>query len=250
MLVAVDPDPISQGTLEDVLPSLLYSLHSVDPGWRVAVTSTALGDLAKTGYLAPTGADGGRWLSDEDLESPTIDWGQFPDAAPHGAIGATYLTATSDLYGFRRPEATLHFMIMSATDATPSSVITFADWATWVAEQGVVVSAATDDSDLAPVVAESGGVSTAPYGDFVWARTVGLIPAGAPLSYPLSRLPILGTVVVSVETPDGSRFEFFEAVGDPPVGDWEYIQSANAVAFLGYLPETGAIVLVQFEPAG
>ena len=252
VLVAVNPDPTSQETLEEeVLPALVNGLRgSVDPAWRVGITSTALGDLNATAVLAPTGADGDRWLSSEDVEHLTVDWTDFPDTAPYGSTGATYLTATGEQEGFRQPDATLFLVLLGGLDETPEAIVAFDDWAAWVADEDAVVSAVTEpESDLAGVVAASGGVSVDPLGDHAsWAASVGLLPAGAPLSYALTRLPVEGTVTVRVQTPDGPTFEFMEAVGDPSTGDWIYLAGANAIAFTAYLPETGATVILTYEP--
>ncbi len=254
VLVAVDPETGFHMTFEEqVLPSLLGMLDMLDPDWRVAVTSTALGDADETAYLAPTGEDGGRWLSGEDLGDPAIDWTDFPNEPPWGATGATYLTASADLYGFLRPEATLYLVLLSDNDTTPEAIVTFDAWAAWVSAEDAVVSAwTTDDTLLAVVARASGGVTVDPSGGDVaaWAAAVGFLPYGAPSSYRLSRLPIQGTITVAVEDPSGATFEFFEAVGDPPVGDWIYRDTTNSVEFLTYAPANDARVLVEYVPRG
>jgi len=253
VIVAVDPDVDSQTMLEEeVLPSLIEALDMIDPSWRVAVTSTALGDLVETGYLAPAGADGGRWLSHEDLAHLAIDWADFPDAAPSGGTGATYLTVNADPDGFLRPDATLYLVLLSHADSTPDAIVTFDDWVLWVSDQGAIVSARTAvGTPLADVVAGSGGAVVDPWGEVdSWASKIGLLSWGVPSSYRLSRLPIQGTVTLSVEDPSGATFEFFEAVGDPPVGDWVYRETPNSVEFLSFVPEAGETVVVSYLPRG
>lgn len=71
-----------------------------------------------------------------------------------------------------------------------------------------------------------------------------------PVSFHLSRLPVAGTIAVVVTTPNGAQFEFFEAVCCPPVGDWIYDPSANAVILLTYVPEAGATVTLTYRRAG
>ncbi len=250
VLVAVDPTPVAQGNLEEVvLPELLRGLDRVNASWRVAITSTALGDVAEAGFLAPTGADGGRWLTEEDLDDPSVDWSGFPAMPPFGATGATWYAATLDLYEFRRPEATLHLVLMGL-DFTPDTVLPFDAWASWVAEESAVVSALTfGGMELAVVVIGSGGLVGDPLGDLAaWGSAIGFLPSAAPSSFAMSRLPQEHTLEVQVETPDGATFEFFEAEGDPPAGDWTYAPTANAVAFTRYVPENGALVLLSYEP--
>ena len=123
-------------------------------------------------------------------------------------------------------------------------------WKSWVAEQGAIVSATTyEATDLAVVVADSGGIRADPTLEdpYTWATNVGSLPRAAPPSYALSRLPIIGTIEVAVETPDGAIYDFFEAAGDPPVGDFLYLPSANAVALLRYVPDSGSSVYVTYE---
>jgi hypothetical protein len=248
VLVAVDPDPVSQTTFEEeVLPSLLHGLESVNVSWRVAVTSTALGDLTETAYLVPGGVDGGRWLSEEDRDDPVLDWTGFPDAPPLGATGATWLTVNGNPYDFHRPDATL-LLVLSGLDATPEEILPFEEWAAWVTAEGAVVSALLSEGiEIALVVVSSGGILGSPYGDLgAWARAVGELPSAAPDSFALSRLPEEIRQVV-VEDPGGATFELMEVTGEPPEGDWVYVPGTNAVSLTRYVPANGARVILTYE---
>jgi hypothetical protein len=255
VLVAVDPEQVARAVLEvEVLPSLVEMLRLFDPSWRVAVTSTALGDLDEVAHLLPTGGDGDPWLSEEDLDQLLVDWTDVPAAHPWGAMGATYLTATADPHGFHRPEATLYLVLLQIDqgDDTPESVVTFDAWSSWVQETEAVVSAVADDgAPLRDVVAGSGGVAVEPYGDrAAWASTIGFLPGQVPLSYPLSLLPVVDTLHVRVDLPSGVVFDFSEAMGDPPVGDWIYRGTENSVAFMTFVPESGSTVRLTYVPRG
>jgi hypothetical protein len=67
-------------------------------------------------------------------------------------------------------------------------------------------------------------------------------------TYHLSRLPVRGTIQVVVSPAgSGSSYDLYEAAGYPPVGDWIYDDTANAVRLITVLPEPGAVVTLTYE---
>jgi hypothetical protein len=249
VLVAIDPDPELRARFADVLPGLLAGFDDVDPRWRVAFTSTALGGAL--GWLAPTGVDGGSWLSREDLEDPSVDWSGAPADAPLGATGATYRVVDGFSDGFRRPEAALQLIVVTrAPDETPASIVTFEAWTEWIGLEDAVVFAAVPAGDpIRDVVTTTGGVAVDVDDELdPWTQQVTIASVTPFVPFHLSVLPLLGTVEVQVELPDGTRFLFSEAAGDPPVGDWSYVPGANAVQFLEYVPPAESKVVANYEP--
>jgi hypothetical protein len=252
VLVAIEPDPALWADFAEVLPGLLASFEQVDPRWRIAFTTTALGG-PELGWLATTGNDDGRWLSREDLLDPSIDWTGAPHGEPFGATGATFLAIDTDTYGFRRPEAALQLIVVArAPDATPESVIAFQDWTEWVGAEDAVVFAAVPVGDpLLDVVVITGGVVGDPDASLdPWMSQVAIASQNPPRTYPLSALPLRGTIEVTVEDVHRDIFSFTEAVGDPPVGDWTFDGTANAIRFLEYVPEPLSIVFANYVPLG
>jgi len=186
-------------------------------------------------------------------------------------LGASYLAIESlgDSYnaGFYRDDASLHTIILSnEPDTTQATVITQNEYVQWYeglkdeADKRTFNSIVCVESNSDECPQTSIGTdyinTSAEIGGIVWdiARDdwadlldqLGAQAAGLKREYFLSQLPVPDTIVVQVEDPTGVLFEFNEAVGDPPEGDYTYDPARNSITFLTFVPGSLSKVIITY----
>jgi hypothetical protein len=151
----------------------------------------------------------------------------------------------------------LHTIVLSdESDLTQASVITEPEFIRWY--DGIKEEA--DERTFSSVVDLQTGAAylhvTREIGGIEWnireenyaqvLTLLGVQAAGLKREYFLSQIPVPGTIDVDVVAPTGVTFEFSEAFGDPPVGDWFYTPSRNSITFLEYIPEELSKIVIHY----
>ncbi len=253
-----------QQELGDNFPKFMDYFLGSGLDYHIGVTSTDLDDPSHKGKLQ----DGGTPYKYIDEETPNAisvfvamaSMGTTGSASEKG-LGGTYLALETNRdsfnAGFYRDEASIHTIVLSdEMDLTPDSIVSESEFISWY--KGLKEEA--DNRTFSSVVDFNvGGTyvhATNEIGGIVWdirdedyaevLDRLGVQAAGLKREYFLSQIPVPGTIEVNVEDPSGATFEFFEAVGDPLVGDWVYESSRNSITFLTYIPTELAKVIITY----
>ncbi len=241
--------------------------------YHIGVVTADLENTADNGQLEP--AFGIRYI-DTATQDPNET---FFEMAAQGTTGSGWESGFGANYkalevhgsqanaGFYREDAALHTIVLSdEDDGTQDTVITrdeFIDWYSSLKAQGVeytynaIVCMEPSEECTGPsqrylsAVREIGGLEWDITRDD-WALILdklGAQAAGLSREYYLSQIPVVETIEVQVKEANGAVRTFERAEGDPPVGDWEYIEARNAISFFDYVPEAGAVVTVDYTLA-
>ena len=194
---------------------------------------------------------------------------------PERGLGATYLaleqkrdTANA---GFYRDNAALHTIIISdEPDFTEPFVITQPEYANWYdglkpSKEDRTFSAIVDPNrgaDYRNTALSVGGIVRDITSEN-WPQVLeqlGIQAAGLKREYFLSDIPVIGTIVVTIEDVSGATLEFTEAIVDPatgeitdvtgdgiPDGDWTYNPTRNSVTFREYGPNSLSTVIMTYQ---
>lgn len=230
--------------------------------YHLGVVSTDMTDPRRSGKLVEVGGD--RWIDDQTADPQAV----FTAMASLGTYGSgteaglgaafTALDPLADTYnaGFLREDSGLHVIVLSdEPDQTAPSLLTpqeFIDWFDGLRPDPamrsfssiVTLSGPARGADYLDVTQAIGGVvhdiADRDYADVLLA--LGVQAAGLQRAFTLSTLPDPATIEVEVD--DGGVTLGF-AEGD----DWSYDPTRNDVTFLAYVPPSGAVVRVHYEPA-
>jgi hypothetical protein len=255
---------IEQQALTDNFPKFMDYFLGSGLDYHIGVTSTDMDDPSHKGKLQ-TGGTPYKYI---DTDTPNAI-GVFTAMASMGVsgsptergLGGTYnaLETYRDTFneGFYRDEAAIHTVVLSdEADLTQDSTITENEFINWY---GGLKQEADERTFSSIVSMQTGAVYlhvTAEIGGIVWDITdenyaevldrLGVQAAGLKREYFLSQIPVLGTIEVTVEDPTGATFSFYEASGDPPVGDWEYDPARNSITFLTFIPTELSRVILHY----
>ncbi len=169
--------------------------------------------------------------------------------------------------GFYREEAALHTIVLSdEDDGTQDSIVTREEYVDWYKGlkgnakdytfNAIVCMETSEECEgrshrYLATVQDIGGLEWDITRDD-WALILdklGAQAAGLAREYHLSQIPAPDSIEVQVEEPNGAILTFEPVTGDPPKGDWEYLESRNAVAFVEYVPEAGSVVTIDYTLA-
>jgi hypothetical protein len=269
-----------QTDLTDNIPFFMQYFVGSGLDYHVAVTSS---DTISSDYSGSSGTlveREGRTYIDTDVvdavglfvKMATLGTtGRFPERG----LGATYtaleLKRNTTNAGFYRDNAALHTIIISdEPDFTESFVITVPEYQHWYSDLKE-----PEDRTFSAIIDMQRGAdykSTAEYvggilwdlKDDDWPRLLdglGLQAAGLSREYFLSRLPVPGSIEVTVITPAEVELSFDEAKIDPdtgaledkdmnglPDGDWTYAAGRNSITFLEFVPEALSKVVLTYKP--
>jgi hypothetical protein len=173
-------------------------------------------------------------------------------------LGAAYLALDQEVKaanaGFYRDDATLQVIIVSDEPDYSTAVITAPDFVAWFDllkpdPAQSTFSGLCDPNlsgDYLGVAAQLGGLQLDVADDWQTSMDAlgALAAAGAvpQTVFPLSALPDVATLAVSVQAVDGTVELLKVDV------DWTYDEVANSVALVDYLPESLSTVLVTYSP--
>jgi len=220
-------------------------------------------------------AAGQRWI-DETTKNPDDAFFQMAAQGTGGSdweegLGASFkaLEVHHNDYnaGFYREDAAFHTIVLSdEDDGTQNTVITRDEYVEWYKGlkgndhdytfNAIVCMASSEECEgpstrYLSVVREVGGIEWDITSDD-WARLLdelGAQAAGLSREYYLSQVPIVESLEVQVQEPDGAIVTFERAVGDPLVGDYVYEETRNAIVFLEYVPAAMSVVTVDYTLA-
>jgi len=253
-----------QDALGDNFPKFMDYFLGSGLDYHIGVTSTDIDDPAQKGKLQ-TGGTPYKYIDEDTPNAINVfvamaSMGTTGSANEKG-LGGTYLALETnrDTFnaGFYRDDASIHTIVLSdESDNTPASIVTENEFISWY--DGLKPEA--DERTFSSVVDFNvGGVYTHitnEIGGIVWdvhddnysevLDRLGIQAAGLKREYFLSQIPVPGTITVKVEDPSGATFEFFEAVGDPPAGDWTYSSARNSITFLTYIPDELAKIVISY----
>jgi hypothetical protein len=254
-----------QNELTENIPLFMDYFLGSGLDYHVGVVSTDLDDPSESGKLQ----DGGTPYKFIDAETPNAI-AVYTSMASMGTsgsgnekgIGAGYLALETYRETFNanffRDEAALHTIVVSdESDNTQDSLITQTEFVKWYDGLKEETDQRTYSSIVDPNVGGAYVNATAEIGGIFWdlhandnfaaaLDLLGVQAAGLKREYFLSQIPVQGTITVTVQDPSGAEFDFFEAEGDPPVGDWVYDPSRNSITFLEYLPAELAKVIITY----
>ncbi len=230
--------------------------------YHVAVTSS---DIISSNYPGSSGTlviKQGLTYIDPDTPNPTALFTQMANLGttgrfPERGLGATYLALeikrNTTNAGFYREKSALHTIVISdEPDFTEASTITQPEYVDWY--RGLKPE--KDDRTFSAIIDPNRGTD---YSNTVnqvengilWSLSdgnwpgvleqLGLQASGYKREFFLSRLPVPGTIDVTVETPTGAILEFEEST------DWTYDELRNSVQFNEYYPDSLAKVRLNYD---
>jgi hypothetical protein len=158
-------------------------------------------------------------------------------------------------YGFVRDDASLHTIVISdEQDYTPSTVISLDEYKSWYQNKKTDPIEETFSSIVTQVGFTTGWnykEVTAEVGGIIWDITrddwstvlslLGLQASSTRTEYFLSRVPVVSTIDVKVETPDGVTIDI--------MSDWSYEPSRNSIILTDYVPEPLETVVITYTIA-
>jgi len=269
-----------QDQLRENFPAFLDYFVGTDLDYHIGVVTTDMQSPVRSGQLV--NSMGRKWLDDtaDDPEAMFFDLTNVGTAgsAEEMGMGATYTALQSLKHGynrgFRRDDAALHVVVVSDEyDATDPDIMTSGDFEMWFIGQverpqdrsfsslTVERTSRTDVTTSGSVIYDTQAGGWLPYDELTealggisaslldddWSAVldeVGLLVSGLRREYPLSRIPVPGTIQVRVST-DTVVLEFFEGE------DWTYDPVRNSVAFAGdHIPNALETVELTYEVLG
>ena len=233
--------------------------------YHVGVTSTDMRDPTHGGRLRVGAKE--RWIEPATAEpeaafAQMVQMGTNGDPAERGraaAFTAIELLAKTENKGFIRSDAGLHLAVVSDEDDlsgnSPVSRQEFVDYLLSVRPSPRMVSFSSIVGPLTgcPDIGEPGteylSVTNQVGGVFWpictddWTQVLdelGFLAAGLSREYFLSRLPVAGTIEVTVLDGD-AVLPFAEGV------DWVYVEARNSIEFLDFVPDPLSVVQITYD---
>jgi hypothetical protein len=234
--------------------------------YHVGVVSTDMNDPLHAGALREVRST--RWVDDtteapdevfDEMVQMGVDghWLEKGRAAAYSAIEVLKDDVNT---GFIRDNAGLHITVVSDEDDnsgdSPVSRDEFVDylntarWSQSLVSFSSIVGPTTGcpyigepGSDYLAVTSRVGGV-TWPICSDDWVSVLdelGFLAVGLKREFFLSRLPVPGTVGVTVENADGVILAFDEGE------DWVYLEGRNSIEFVEYLPDPLDVVIIEYQ---
>jgi hypothetical protein len=243
--------------------------------YHIGVVSTDMDDPEQSGKLV-LGPGNLRWI---EAETPD-PMGAFAAMAQLGIGGASTEQGIAAGYaafelqdefndGFLRDDSAIHVIVLSdESDFSASDPVTLGEYASYLnglradpemvqfhaivsppaASQATCDGVQTAGDRYMQVSQEVGGVywslCDTPWSDALEA--IGLASAGLRREYFLTQRPVDGTIRVSIED-QGNTLAFEELDAETGLGDWVYSEPRNAITFLSYVPNPGAVVQIAYE---
>lgn len=231
--------------------------------YHIGVVSTDMVDVNQSGKLV--GAQGFLYI-DEETPNPSSVFSQMAvmgtgGSADERGLDSSYmaLKVLKNGYnaGFLRDDASLHIVVISDED-DHSYQISASEYANWLLgmkspEEEVTFSSIVSPNPVCPGAWESGTTYinvTQNVGGIEWSicnddwstilEQLGIQALGPRREYFLSKLPIPGTIDVSVVYNE-ITFNFVE--GD----DWVYEQKRNSVIFNEFVPQYLSEIYITYE---
>ncbi|MEQ1508473.1 MAG: hypothetical protein ABMB14_39950 [Myxococcota bacterium] len=252
-----------QNDLIGSFPVFVDSLVGSGVDYHIGVVTTDLDRPGESGKLRAVG--GQKWIDDATVD-PTGVFDAMASVGTTGSgqeqgLGAVYtaLELERDGYnaGFLRDASDVHVIVLSdEDDQTRSTLITEPEFEGWfdglrgsAAERSfssIVALTGPDRGDryLAVTEAIGGAAYDITAGDYAAALLeLGLAAAGLHREFPLSAIPDPDTLDVTVVLEEGTILEFDRDV------DYVYDATRVSVVFQGYVPESGAQVVIRYVPA-
>jgi len=242
--------------------------------YQIGVTST---DTISSNYDGSSGTlveyQGVKWIDPDTSNAISVfqtmaalgTSGRFPERG----LGGTYLCLeeliNSSNNGFMRDDAAMHTIVISdESDHTLNSVITQPEFVGWygalkrdVSQRSFSAIIDPNDNNKYPNSARDLNGIVWELNDDNWPEVLdrlGLQVAGFKREYFLSALPVPGTIEVSVETREGSVFQFDEATfnvdDERESGDWIYKEQRNSIEFIEFVPEELSKVKIHYRLLG
>jgi len=233
--------------------------------YHVGVVSTDMVDASHQGRLREDA--GTTWIDDSFSQDEALDSfsarvlmgtsGSYTEQGLDAVVAAIDTHRDDHNAGFYRPDAALSVVVISdEDDYSGVSVTGFVDWmldlksdselvafSSIVAPRGNCLTAEEDGERYLQVTEAVGGVSWSICDeDYAGAlELLGLTSAGLKREFFLSRIPVVDTLEVRVEEPQGTVHEY---VVD---GDYTYDEQRNSVGFVDAVPVPRAEVVVTYE---
>lgn len=265
VLYVVDNSPSmaeEQQLLADNFPLFLSVLEEANVNYHVGVISTDMGDTAHQGRLRQYS---GRRYLDVDTENPATAFGAMAVLGAEGSADergrdAIYQALTQHVdgynHGFYRQSAALVIVPISDEDdhSVDVSIGEFIAWGEGMKSQpgwfrvSSIVSAAPVCATAAEVGTNYLALTNAFPGTISsvcsdrWDQLMvdlALDTAGLRSEFFLSQIPNVQTLEVQVNL-DGVSMVF-----EP--SEWSYDSARNSIAFIEFLPEEGAEILIAYE---
>jgi hypothetical protein len=208
-----------------------------------------------------------RWV-DDTVSDPEVLFAQMSVMGTDGhwvekgraaAYTAVELLRTEENLGFVRPDAAMHMTVVSdENDESGESPIGRDEFVTWlrgyrsgrnmVSFSSIVAPVAgcpdigSPGTEYSAVSAELGGVVW-PICDPEWTQVldeIGFLAVGLDKEFFLSARPIVSSIEVSIELPDGSVQVFERAA-------WTYDAVRNSITFVDLVPDPLSTVIMDYE---
>lgn len=235
--------------------------------YHIGVVSTDMDSRQQSGKLVRDETDNARYIdtsygADQAIQSfserASLGTDGSSDERGKDAAWAALVTEANETNaGFFREEAGLSVIVISdEIDYSRVSVDEFSNWMLGVKEEPGMTSFSSivglTDRDCSAAERGTGYLeTTAAVGGITWSictddwagmlAELGLQAAGLKRQFYLSLVPVEASIVVTVETLDGSTDSFMAGT------DWSYDRTRNSITFAEYVPEPLAVVNIAYE---
>jgi len=255
---------VEQGLLASNFPEFLSWFQDSSLDYHIGVTATDMNDPALAGRLRV--AQGVRWVQ-ADTEEPEAVFSEMATLGTTGSgyergLDATYAAldtlAYEDNLGFLRPDSGVHVTVVSDENDYYSEIgrddfIAWMNGLRWNARM-VTFSSIVGPVTGCPAVGSPGleylavtdavGGVTWPICSDDWVTVLdmlGFTAIGLTREFYLSRLPVVGTLSVSLDVGGVIQNNFVEGI------DWTYAEERNSVTFVERVPEPFTTVILRYQ---
>lgn len=255
---------VEQTALTANFPEFLSWFQGSELDYHIGVISTDMNDPAMAGRLRT--AQGVRWVQADTEEPEAV----FTEMATMGTTGSGYergLDATyaaletltyEDNLGFLRPDSGVHVTVVSDENDWHSEIarddfIAWMNGLRWSARM-VTFSSIVGPITGCPAVGSPGTeylAVTAAVGGVEWPicsddwvtvlDTLGFTAIGLSREFYLSRLPVVGTLSVSLDVDGVVQNNFVEGM------DWTYSAARNSLTFVEQVPDALTTVVLRYQ---
>jgi len=243
-----------QVALAENIPYFLDFYLGSGLDYHIGVVSTDMADPTHSGQLRQIAGD--RWLHDQTADPVNVlsqmillgTNGSDEERGRDAAHSALVTLAGGANAGFLRPNSSLSVIVLSDED-DGSSNISHIDWVAWLqGEQAnrpsVTLNAIVEFDDGLQYIDATNAV-----GGVLWdidggdydepVEQIGMATSGLVQEFPLTEIPVLGTIAVEVED-EGVVYMFASEV------DWQYNLDHNAIVFTEFVPSALSTIRVSY----
>ena len=264
-----------QQTVAENFPLFMQYFLGSNLDYHIGVVSTDMDNPDESGKLI-AGPGNILWI-DPDTLDPMGAFAAMAQLGTSGSgmekgIGAGYAAfelQTTRNAGFLRDDSAVQIIVLSdESDYSENDPVTIGEYKSYlnglrqdpemVQYHSIVAPASFDSFDCngvstpgtryIDVTMAVGGVYWS-LCDVPWVgalEAIGLESAGLKREYFLSEIPVPGSIQVSIEE-NGNTLKFDEYDPGTMLGDWIYTAPRNAVTFLEYIPNPGAVVNITYD---